>query len=54
MPNMIQAQIMHNHSIPVTVQQLIRNMPRHIIVNLREILHLRINNLLLLHTAESL
>jgi hypothetical protein len=51
MPNMIQAEVMHDHSIPVTIEQLIRNMSRHIIVHLGEILHLRINNLLLLYTA---
>ena len=50
-PNVVQAEIMHNHCIPVAVQQFIRNMPCHIIVNLCEILHFQINILLFLYTA---
>lgn len=38
MTNMIQTQIMHNHSIPVTIQQLTRHMPRHIIIDLGKVL----------------
>jgi hypothetical protein len=41
MPNVIQPQIVHNHRVPVTVQQLVRNMPRHIVIHFREILHLK-------------
>jgi hypothetical protein len=51
MSNMIQAQIMHDHGIPVTVQQLIRNMSRHIVVNFGEVLRTEINILLHLYTA---
>jgi hypothetical protein len=38
MPNMIQPKIMHNHSIPILIQQLIRHMSRHIVINLSKIL----------------
>ena len=35
---MIQSQIMQNHAIPVAIQQFLRNMPCHIIIDLRKIL----------------
>lgn len=51
MPNMIQTQIMHNHSIPVVIQHLARHMPRHIIIDFGEILTTSSTPiLLLLHT----
>jgi hypothetical protein len=38
--DMVQTQIMHNHGIPVTIQQLSRHMPCHVIVHFGEILHM--------------
>lgn len=50
---MIQAQIMHNHRIPITIQQLLGHMPCHIIIDFREILsskQINFDSLLFLHT----
>jgi hypothetical protein len=38
MPNMVETQIVHNHRVPIIVQQFFRHMARHIIVHLGEIL----------------
>ena len=38
MPDMIQAQIMQNHSIPIRTQQLPGNMPRNIIIDFGKVL----------------
>jgi hypothetical protein len=39
-PNMIQAQIMQNHCIPISIAQLARNMPRHILIHFGKILQI--------------
>ena len=39
MPNMIEAQVVQYHRVPVTVQQLLGNMPRHIIIHFCKVLH---------------
>jgi hypothetical protein len=38
MPNMIQTEIMQDHRIPIAIQQLLRNMSRHIIIHFRKVL----------------
>lgn len=51
--NMIQAEIVQDHGIPITVQQLLRNVPRHVVIHFRKVLQShtsRVNNLLLLYT----
>ena len=40
MPDMIQPQIMQYHRIPISISQLLRNMPRHIIIHLGKVLHI--------------
>jgi hypothetical protein len=38
MPDVIKTQIVQDHSIPVTVQQLLGNMSRHIVIHFCEVL----------------
>jgi hypothetical protein len=38
MPNMIESKVMHDHSCPVTLGKLVRNMASHIVVNFRKVL----------------
>ena len=47
MPNMIQTQIMQDHRIPVSIAQLLRNMSRHIVIHLGEVLHMTSTNVLI-------
>ena len=53
MSNMIQAQIMQDHRIPITIQQLFGNMSCHIIIHFRKILHRasKVNISLFLYTS---
>lgn len=36
--NVVKAKVMHDHGVPITVAQLIRDMPSHIVVHFGEIL----------------
>jgi hypothetical protein len=47
MPNMIQTEIMQNHSIPITIPQLLGNMPRHIVIHFCKVLQYNINKILI-------
>ena len=39
MPNVIEAKIMQDHSIPVTPLELVRDVSRNIVVHLGKVLH---------------
>ena len=37
-PDMVQTQVMHDHGVPVAVEQLTRHMPRHIGIDFSKVL----------------